>query len=373
MPQIVPLIEAQVKEMCRQRGFVTKGYFYAKKLHSGFWGLVGIGYATYSYGRSIDVCLGIFSDEIYTLVKKIWTIADPKAYFWLILPNIGWLNASNPQREVWYVDDDTNLSDVCTSIFDKIDAVSPWFFDKYSDIDVLINVYENYRNQPWPICHDDAYRTLPFLYLANNQKGKGLEYILKHLSSHEILTQYDILYAENYDSLFGEPQLINIHIGDIFSVITDSGDKRFFQFIAKDTTQYNSDVIRVFKQTYSKEDNPTAEDFLEGAVECYMHTMVSWGLYLGLWTRSGSDGNIGRMDISFRRSKDYGRFPMFEKRVSNNWEVWTINQPKQNVGKLPESHYSADIGEIGSPPMFLKRINEGYFPSEWYPLYKEQE
>ena len=355
--------------MCYHRGFEPKGYYYAKKIANGYWGLLAFSYATYSACCSIDVSIGVFNETIHKYSKKIWAGSDSKALFWLILPNIGWLDEKKPHRAVWDINDMSDISKVCNNIFDKVDTLSPWFFSTYSNIDILIRTYENYRSQPWPLCHDDAYRVLPLLYLVNNQKDIGLEYLLKYLCRQEIITQYDMPYIEKYDSQFGEPILKDIHIGDLFSVITESGDKRFFQFVSKDASQFNSDVIRIFKRAYSREENPVTNDIINDELDSYMHTMVSWGLYLGMWTRYDTDCNIGRMDISFRRSKDYGRFPLFEKRVSTNWEVWTINQPKQDVGILPKEYYSADIGDIGSPSMVLKRISEGYFPSPWYPLF----
>lgn len=369
MAQIIPLIKEQIKTMCYHRGFKPKGYYYAKKISNDYWGLLSFVFATYSDCRSIDVCIGIFNETIHEFSKKIWANSDPKALFWLILPNVGWLNTMNPHREVWYVDDSTDLTKVCNSIFDKVDVISPRFFNEFSDTDSLIKLYENYRSQPWPICLDDVFRILPLLYLSNKQQIKGLNHILYYLSNHECLNQYDLAYVERYTGLLESPLLSEIQPGELFSLITDSGLKHYFQFVAKDTTANDSDVIRIFKKSYPLDAVPSTTEIVDDDVECYMHTMVSWGLYFGLWTRSGFDKNIGRMDISFRRSKDYGRFSLNKKRVSNNWEIWTINTPKQVVGILPKDYYSANIGDIGSPSMVLKRINEGYFPNPWYPLF----
>ena len=39
-------------------------------------------------------------------------------------------------------------------------------------------------------------------------------------------------------------------IGDVFSAKTNENTKKYFQLIAYDLTQLNSDVIRVFKEQY---------------------------------------------------------------------------------------------------------------------------
>ena len=357
--------------MCRQRGFYPCGYHYIKDIKNGYRGILDITYHTYSNGRCIFVNLGIYNkciDQIHKTIFRRHT-DSPKDMRLLLMQNIGYLCQDNPHYLSWFVDGTSNIEEVCYKIFSIIDEIYPVFFDKYSCVDSLIQAYENPKQQAFPIVPDAAYRTLPELYLFNNQGEKGLKYILDFCSGQECLSPYDLLYMEGYTDMLETPLLAAIQPGDLFFFVTDSGWKHYFQFIALDTSAYDSDVIRIFKKSYPQNLHPSPKDIVFDDVECYIHTKVSWGLYLGLWTRYDTDSNIGRMDISFRRSKDYGRFPLFEKRVSNNWEVWTINQPKNTVGILPKEYYSADIGDIGSPPMVLKRINEGFFPSPWYPVF----
>src|SRR5467141_133069 len=45
------------------------------------------------------------------------------------------------------------------------------------------------------------------------------------------------------------PQL-RLKIGDVFAVKLDEHTQKFFQYIANDLTQLNSDVIRAFRQVY---------------------------------------------------------------------------------------------------------------------------
>ncbi len=371
MSQIVPLIKALVKEMCRQRGFRPRGYHFVKELKDGYCGLLDITYHSYANGIAVYVMVGIHNNGIDHIYESIMGEQPGKLQNMrlLLMQNIGYLLQDNPHYLSWFVDETVDIKAICTTIFSVIDAYCPAFFDKYSNTEALIQAYENHKEQPLPIVSDAVYRTLPELYLFNHQEEKGLDYIVHYCSVQECLSQYDLAYTEGYNGLLATPLLDTIQPGEVFSLISDLGLKHYFQMIAKDATAYGSEVIRIFKNTYPRDATPSTTEIVDGAVECYMHTMVSWGLYLGLWTRSGIDSNIGRIDIPFRRSKDYGRFSLFEKRVSNNWEVWTMNQPKQLVGTLPEAFYSADIGDIASPYMVSRRINGGCFPSEWYPIF----
>ena len=44
------------------------------------------------------------------------------------------------------------------------------------------------------------------------------------------------------------------------SVKIDENRKKYFQYIANDLTQLNSDVIRAFRKEYSASDNPELSD-----------------------------------------------------------------------------------------------------------------
>ena len=48
-------------------------------------------------------------------------------------------------------------------------------------------------------------------------------------------------------------------IGDVFMAIIDDTYKVYFQYITNDLEQLNSDVIRVFKKRYSKDEQPSLQ------------------------------------------------------------------------------------------------------------------
>lgn len=78
-------------------------------------------------------------------------------------------------------------------------------------------------------------------------------------------------------------QRIVTRIGDIFRVVIDKKYKCYFQYIAKDMTQLNNTVIRVFKEKYSLERTPNMEEIVRGEVSFYAHTILRPGLIEGSW------------------------------------------------------------------------------------------
>jgi hypothetical protein len=160
--------------------------------------------------------------------------------------------------------------------------------------------------------------------------------------------------------------------GDIFSIKIDENHKKFIQYIANDTTQLNSDVIRVFKKKYLSNDNPNLDEIVNDDIDFYAHCVVNLGVKLGLWEKIGKNENIGDLKtILFRGTKDYGhKVGEIPIRVSNNWHIWKINDSGfTKVGKLLDVYKKADIGIIVTPFDILERVKSGkyYF---FYPEYE---
>lgn len=153
----------------------------------------------------------------------------------------------------------------------------------------------------------------------------------------------------------------NTKIGDIFSVKIDDGSKKYFQLIAFDLTQLNSDVIRAFKKTYPLNTIPDLSEIVNGEVEFYAHCVTKFGLKMNLWERVGNTTEIGSTtDILFRDTSDYGSM-VGEKpiKISNNWYVWRINDKNfTRVGKLEGENRNADIGIVINP-LGIKELLRG--------------
>ena len=75
---------------------------------------------------------------------------------------------------------------------------------------------------------------------------------------------------------------VRTKIGDVFSVKVSENEKKYFQLIAFDLTQLNSDVIRAFKKVYGIEEQPPLAEIVNGEVEFYAHCVTKWGVKLSL-------------------------------------------------------------------------------------------
>lgn len=144
----------------------------------------------------------------------------------------------------------------------------------------------------------------------------------------------------------------NTKIGDVFSAKLDDGSKKYFQLIAFDSTQLNSDVIRVFKKVYPSNDNPDLSEVVNSEVEFYAHCVTKFGLKMNLWEKVGNIANVGDISkVIFRDTNDYGSKIGEEKiKLSDNWYVWRINDENFNlVGRLEGENRHAYIGLVINP------------------------
>ncbi|MBA4774770.1 hypothetical protein ACQZ46_06785 [Agrobacterium salinitolerans] len=70
-------------------------------------------------------------------------------------------------------------------------------------------------------------------------------------------------------------------IGDVFEVKIDGVGKKYFQLIAFDLTQLNSDVIRAFKEVYPDDVVPKVTEILSGDIDFYAHCVTKLGVKMG--------------------------------------------------------------------------------------------
>jgi len=153
-------------------------------------------------------------------------------------------------------------------------------------------------------------------------------------------------------------------IGDIFSVQLDNGNKKYFQYIANDLTQLNSDVIRSYKKEYLKDEQPDLSQLVFGEIDFHAHTMINIGVKQNLFIQEGK--NIvypNTENILFRGTLDYGKKINGELiKISPNWRVWNINDKDfKFVGRLEGENRSAEIGIVMPPFAIVERIKTGKF------------
>ena len=152
--------------------------------------------------------------------------------------------------------------------------------------------------------------------------------------------------------------------GDVFSVKIDETHKKYFQLIAYDLTQLNSDVIRAFKRVYPADSSPALSEIVEGEVEFYAHCVTRAGVKLGLWEKVGSNKNVGDINhILFRGTSDCGKRIDGELvKISSDWYIWHINDRNfTDVGKLKGENRKAEIGVVVNPYDIVDRITTGKY------------
>lgn len=165
-------------------------------------------------------------------------------------------------------------------------------------------------------------------------------------------------------------------VGDIFEVPLQHGLKGYIQYIDKDTTELNSDVIRIFKSRYPADVNPDMEDIVVGDIEFYSHvTGVEFGVKDGSWKKVGTSSNIGDQKAPFFRSP--GDRP--EKRedglwyawpqISKKWYIWRMNEEHCLVQELTGENINAYPGEVTWPKFIVYQMQTGKHYGA-YPAYK---
>lgn len=148
----------------------------------------------------------------------------------------------------------------------------------------------------------------------------------------------------------------NTKIGDVFVVKFDNGCKKYFQLVALDLTQLNSDVIRVFKKEYSKNTHPDLFEIINDEADFYAHCVTSWGTKLSFWEKVGNMPEVGNIDILFRSSSDNPK-----TKISNNWWIWKVNEEQQYVGKLEGENRKAEIGSVIPADSIICRMKTGKY------------
>lgn len=157
----------------------------------------------------------------------------------------------------------------------------------------------------------------------------------------------------------------NTKIGDVFLTKLDDGSKKYFQLIAFDLTQLNSDVIRVFNKIHLINETPELSEVVNGDVAFYAHCVTKLGLKMNLWESVGNTAEIGdTKDILFRDTNDYGTKVGEEPiKISNNWYVWRINDKDfTRVGRLEGENRKAEIGIVINPLGIIELLKGNKYP-----------
>lgn len=149
-----------------------------------------------------------------------------------------------------------------------------------------------------------------------------------------------------------------LRIGDMFSVPLDDKLKKYFQYVADDPSQLNSNVIRAFKDTYPIHEAQELQEIVTGDVDFYTHVIIKWGIKMKLWTRAGNVPFAEQLEVLFKGTNDLLN-PGIKK--SSQWYVWRVGEPFERVGELKGKNQNAEIGLVVNPPDVVSRMRHGRF------------
>src|SRR5205085_1472171 len=124
-------------------------------------------------------------------------------------------------------------------------------------------------------------------------------------------------------------------------VAMDASSRRFFQYVADDSTQLHSNVIRVFRETYDAASEVDLARITSGTIDFHVHVLLPIGVKEKSWKKIGHAPPPAKLDIIFRSSEDYGDPTV---KISKKWYVWNVNGPHETVGELRPKYQSAEIG-----------------------------
>jgi hypothetical protein len=164
----------------------------------------------------------------------------------------------------------------------------------------------------------------------------------------------------------------NTKIGDVFSIEIDSDYKRFFQLVAFDSKQLNSDVIRVFKKKYLSNEILELSKIINDEIDFYVHCITKVGLKKNIWEKVGNILEIGNISsVLFRDTNDYGsKIGEDSIKISQNWFIWHISDTSFiKVGKLEDENQHAYMGLVINPIGIKELLKGNKYPIN-YPDFK---
>lgn len=157
-------------------------------------------------------------------------------------------------------------------------------------------------------------------------------------------------------------------IGDIYKV-NSIEPPRYFQLVAFDETQLNSDVIAVFSYSGEISEKPTQQDIeqvVASGTEFFTHTVVNFGVREKLWSRIGKGKPVNCSNAQFKQAYFPGLPKPDTSGAHDDWVVWGISQEWQHIGPNISKFPQAERGEVFPAADVVYRIQNGKYPGAKY-------
>lgn len=113
--------------------------------------------------------------------------------------------------------------------------------------------------------------------------------------------------------------------GSIYS-ISRGGQKRFFQYIGKDSCQLYSDVIYIFARKYRIDENPDVAEIWNDSYEYVFHTTISLGRKICGWQYVGKGKTQSIKDVVFATKHSNPLSFKIGDPLDGGWRIWKANE-----------------------------------------------
>ena len=152
-------------------------------------------------------------------------------------------------------------------------------------------------------------------------------------------------------------QRITTRIGDIFCAEDiDGKHKRYFQYIARDLTELNSQVGRFFKRKYPIGYNPSMEEIVNDKIDFYSHLTFQQGLKDGSWYKVGKCKDIGNVnEVQFRWCGSIYAPKAY------NWYIWNINKDIVHIGEATREYKKISLGGVYPTCDIMHKLRTGKY------------
>ena len=138
----------------------------------------------------------------------------------------------------------------------------------------------------------------------------------------------------------------------------DESTVRFFQYVADDRSQLDSNVVRAFQETHDAQESPDLQRIASGEVHFHAHVFLATGVEQGFWRKIGHAKPPSKVGVLFRDSNDYGDPAV---KVSRDWYVWKTSSRFKDVGELKPRYQEAEIGVVVPPESLVHRMRNGRY------------
>ena len=192
-------VNAILKEISNDLGFVKKGNFYIKPMYANIDLTIFFSIASYQIKghRLVAPRIGLRYDEVEKILRKISDAEWLKAnrYTNTISEHIGYIMPIHTWKEWDLIEPGTNSEVILNDLKDSLQKYSGIYYKQFSNIGNVISMIED---EPWGSANYDIFMRLPVMYYLIGRKQMGIDFINKALTKG--FCEADEIFTEEYIS-----------------------------------------------------------------------------------------------------------------------------------------------------------------------------